>query len=204
DRGGDPDVPPDAAADRPRRTPGGQHPRDDGARGRALPVLRIRRVRRGVVRAVRSVGDARVPRIRSDGGPEARIAVRGHVPPRVRSNGGARRGGRHVRRSALGRGGIRMSDAVVARTGTAVLAETRPRRRWSPGGMAGALVLASWAGLFWFLWFSGREAFYLSTRTDWIVPIAAVLLTAPTAGRLASGRAVAPQPTAAPGWGVSG
>src|SRR4029450_5446270 len=86
---------------------------------------------------------------------------------------------------------------VVARTETAVLAETRPRRRWSPGGLAGALVLASWAGLFWFLWISGREAFYLSTRTDWIVPIAAVLLTAATVGRLASARVVAPKPIAA-------
>ncbi len=90
-----------------------------------------------------------------------------------------------------------MSDAVVARTGTAMLAETRPRRRWSPGGLAGALVLAAWAGLFWFLWISGREAFYLSTRTDWIVPIASVLLTAATVGRLASARVVAPKPLAA-------
>jgi len=90
-----------------------------------------------------------------------------------------------------------MSDAVVARTGTAVRAETRPRRRWSPGGLAGAFVLAAWAGLFWFLWISGREAFYLSTRTDWIVPIAAVLLTAATVGRLASARVVAPKPLAA-------
>src|SRR4029450_12248585 len=86
---------------------------------------------------------------------------------------------------------------VVARTETAVLAETRPRRRWSPGGLAGALVLAAWAGLFWFLWISGREAFYLSTRTDWVVPIAAVLLTAATVGRLASARVVAPKPLAA-------
>jgi hypothetical protein len=66
-----------------------------------------------------------------------------------------------------------------------------------PGGLAGAFVLAAWAGLFWFLWISGREAFYLSTRTDWIVPIAAVLLTAATVGRLASARVVAPKPLAA-------
>ena len=87
-----------------------------------------------------------------------------------------------------------MSDAVVARTGAAVLTEIGPRRRWSPGGLAGALVLAAWAGLFWFLWVSGREAFYLSTRTDWVVPIAAVLLTAATVGRLASARVVVPRP----------
>ena len=90
-----------------------------------------------------------------------------------------------------------MSDAVVARTGAAVRPETGPRRRWSPGGLAGALVLAAWAGLFWFLWISGREAFYLSTRTDWVVPVAAVLLTAATIGRLASARVVAPNPLAA-------
>src|SRR4029450_8649801 len=86
---------------------------------------------------------------------------------------------------------------VVARTGTAVRTETGPGRRWSPGGLAGALVLAAWAGLFWFLWISGREAFSLSTPTDWIVPIAAVLLTAATVGRLASARVVAPRPIAA-------
>jgi len=90
-----------------------------------------------------------------------------------------------------------MSDAVVARTGPSVREEARPRRRWSPGGIAGAAVLAAWAGLFWFLWLTGREAFYLSTRTDWVVPIAAVLLTAATVGRLASARVVAPKPLAA-------
>jgi uncharacterized repeat protein (TIGR03943 family) len=58
-------------------------------------------------------------------------------------------------------------------------------------------VLGAWAALFWFLWFTGREAFYLSTRTDWVVPVAAVLLTAATIGRLASARVVAPKPLAA-------
>lgn len=58
-------------------------------------------------------------------------------------------------------------------------------------------MLAAWAGLFWFLWFSGREAFYLSTRTDWVVPVAALLLSAATIGRLASARVVAPRPLAA-------
>ena len=63
--------------------------------------------------------------------------------------------------------------------------------------MAGTVVLAAWAALFWFLWISGREAYYLSTRTDWIVPISAVLLTVATVGRLASARIVAPKPLAA-------
>ena len=81
-----------------------------------------------------------------------------------------------------------MTDSVVARTGAPARAETGLPRRWSPGGVAGAFVLAAWAGLFWFLWVTGREAFYLSTRTDWVVPVAAVLLTAATIGRLASAR----------------
>jgi uncharacterized repeat protein (TIGR03943 family) len=90
-----------------------------------------------------------------------------------------------------------MTDSVVARTGARLRAETGPPRRWSSRGVAGAFVLAAWAGLFWFLWFTGREAFYLSTRTDWVVPVAAVLLTAATIGRLASARVVAPRPLSA-------
>lgn len=60
--------------------------------------------------------------------------------------------------------------------------------------MAGALVLAAWAVLFWFLLATGRDAFYLSTRTDWVVPVAAVLLSAAALGRLASARVSAPEP----------
>jgi uncharacterized repeat protein (TIGR03943 family) len=58
-------------------------------------------------------------------------------------------------------------------------------------------VLGAWAGLFWFLWLSGREGLYLSTRTDWVVPVAAALLTIATAGRLASARVASPEPLAA-------
>jgi putative membrane protein len=90
-----------------------------------------------------------------------------------------------------------MTDAVVARTGARATQEAAPPRRWSPTRVAGTVVLAAWAGLFWFLWVSGREAFYLSTRTDWIVPIAAVLLTAATVGRLASAKVTTPKPLAA-------
>jgi uncharacterized repeat protein (TIGR03943 family) len=90
-----------------------------------------------------------------------------------------------------------MSDAVVARTGARITQEAAPPRRWSPTRVAGTVVLAAWAGLFWFLWISGREAFYLSTRTDWVVPVAAVLLTAATIGRLASAKVTTPKPLAA-------
>jgi len=66
--------------------------------------------------------------------------------------------------------------------------------RWSPVRVAGTVVLGAWAALFWFLLTSGRDAFYLSTRTEWVVPVAAVLLTVATIGRLASARAAQPEP----------
>jgi uncharacterized repeat protein (TIGR03943 family) len=43
--------------------------------------------------------------------------------------------------------------------------------------------------LFWFLLISGRDAFYLSTRTEWVVPVAAVLLSVAAIGRIASAKA---------------
>ena len=48
------------------------------------------------------------------------------------------------------------------------------------------LVLASWAGLSWFLLLTGRTSVYLSPRTDWVVPVGAVILTLATAGRIPS------------------
>jgi uncharacterized repeat protein (TIGR03943 family) len=60
--------------------------------------------------------------------------------------------------------------------------------------VAGAIVIGTWAALFWFLWLTGRDAFYLSARTDWIVPVAAVILTAATVGRIVSARVVRPEP----------
>jgi uncharacterized repeat protein (TIGR03943 family) len=48
--------------------------------------------------------------------------------------------------------------------------------------------LAAWAGLFWFLIASERTAFYLSSRTDWVVPVGAVILTIAAVGRTLSAR----------------
>lgn len=87
-----------------------------------------------------------------------------------------------------------MSDVVVLRS--VARAESPGPRRWSRPRLAGAFVLAAWAMLFWFLWLSGRDALFLSSRTDWIVPVAAVLLTAATMGRLASARVRTPAPLA--------
>ena len=47
------------------------------------------------------------------------------------------------------------------------------RCSWSPSRVAAGLVLAAWAGLFWFLLATGRWSLYLSTRTLWVVPTGA-------------------------------
>jgi uncharacterized repeat protein (TIGR03943 family) len=65
---------------------------------------------------------------------------------------------------------------------------TATARAWSPARLAGSLVLAAWAALFWFLLLTDRDAFYLSTRTSWVVPVAAGLLTAASVGRFAASR----------------
>src|SRR6185436_15908332 len=71
----------------------------------------------------------------------------------------------------------------------------RPRDRvWSPARVGGVIVLGAWATLFWFLLLTGRDAFYLSTRTMWVVPVAAVLLTAATIGRLVTAKTRVPEP----------
>jgi putative membrane protein len=87
-----------------------------------------------------------------------------------------------------------MSGTPLARDAPAAERSLRPRRCWSPGRIAGALVLGAWAALFWFLLLSGRENLYLSTRTSWVVPVGAVLLTAAAMGRIATVRVQSPEP----------
>ncbi len=69
----------------------------------------------------------------------------------------------------------------------------RPRR-WSASRLASATVLGAWGFLFWFLLATGRSSLYLSTRTKWLIPVGAILLTATAVGRLASARARAAEP----------
>jgi uncharacterized repeat protein (TIGR03943 family) len=85
-----------------------------------------------------------------------------------------------------------MSDLALDRE----VGEIREERgsSWSAPRIAGAAVLAAWAVLFWFLLLSGRDALYLSTRTAWVVPVGALLLTAASLGRLASAHMRAPAP----------
>ena len=67
-------------------------------------------------------------------------------------------------------------------------------RHWSAAKLASAVAMAAWAGLFWWLLISGRSFFYLSERTDWVVPMGAVILTIAVAGRLWSARGPRPDP----------
>lgn len=69
-------------------------------------------------------------------------------------------------------------------------------RHWSPARVATGVMLASWAALFWFLLITGRELLYVSTRTKWVVPTGAVVLTAAAIGRLWSARTPHPEPIA--------
>jgi uncharacterized repeat protein (TIGR03943 family) len=65
-------------------------------------------------------------------------------------------------------------------------------RTWSASRIGGAAVLGAWAVLFWILFLTGRESLYLSSRTSWVVPTGAILLTAAALGRLASARVPSP------------
>lgn len=90
-----------------------------------------------------------------------------------------------------------MSDAVVTRGGVSPTRTTsRPAKAWSPSRLAGAGVLGAWAVLFWWLLLSGRQNFYLSTRTQWVVPVGAALLTLAAIGRIATARTRDPEPVA--------
>jgi putative membrane protein len=72
-----------------------------------------------------------------------------------------------------------------------VSATSTSGRAWSSGRLAAAAALGAWAGLFWFLLVSGRTYLFLSTRTAWVVPVGAIILSLATLGRLATARTAA-------------
>lgn len=77
------------------------------------------------------------------------------------------------------------------------------RKRWSPAHVATTVALGAWAALFWFLLVTGRSALYLSSRTDWVIPMGAIVLTIATAGRLATARSGSPEPLGrSRAWGI--
>jgi uncharacterized repeat protein (TIGR03943 family) len=54
----------------------------------------------------------------------------------------------------------------------------------SPSRALDCVALGSWAAAFWFLLAADRTSLYLSTRTAWVVPTGALLLTVGFLGRL--------------------
>jgi uncharacterized repeat protein (TIGR03943 family) len=62
------------------------------------------------------------------------------------------------------------------------------KRSWSPFRVGTGLLMGAWALLFWFLLVTGRWSLYVSTRTFWVVPTGAILLTIAAVGRLRSAR----------------
>ena len=66
-------------------------------------------------------------------------------------------------------------------------------RTLSPKRIASAAVLGGWAGTFWFLLAADRTALYLSSRTAWVVPVGAAILTLAFLGRVMSLRSSEPE-----------
>ena len=56
--------------------------------------------------------------------------------------------------------------------------------RWSVMRVAIGLVLLLWAVMFWTLWLTGRTYLYLSSRTAWLVPMGAIIMSVAAIGRL--------------------
>ena len=67
-------------------------------------------------------------------------------------------------------------------------------RGWNPTRVGAALVLASWATVFWTLMVTGRVSTYLSPRTAWVVPMGGVLMSIATVGALLSARSTLREP----------
>jgi len=76
---------------------------------------------------------------------------------------------------------------------SAVTAEAT-KLRWSSMRVAIGLVLLAWATMFWTLWLTGRTYLYLSSRTAWLVPLGAGIMTVAAVGRLWTARTAREEP----------
>jgi uncharacterized repeat protein (TIGR03943 family) len=76
---------------------------------------------------------------------------------------------------------------------SAVTAEAT-RLRWSAMLVAIGLVLLGWALMFWTLFLTGRTYLYLSSRTAWLVPMGAGIMTVAAIGRLWTARSAKEEP----------
>jgi uncharacterized repeat protein (TIGR03943 family) len=61
-------------------------------------------------------------------------------------------------------------------------------RKWSPARVVAGLALGAWGAVFWVLLISGRSALYVSSRTFWVIPPGAIVLTAAAIGRMVTAR----------------
>ena len=66
--------------------------------------------------------------------------------------------------------------------------------RWSAMRVAIGLVLVAWAAMFWTLFLTGRTYLYLSSRTAWLVPLGAVIMSIAGVGRLWTARTPKDEP----------
>ncbi|MGH2776206.1 MAG: hypothetical protein ACRDJT_12350 [Actinomycetota bacterium] len=91
----------------------------------------------------------------------------------------------------------------AVRTAEGLRPRERADRSICPSRVLDCLALGSWAGVFWWLLVADRTSLFLSTRTAWVVPAGAILLTVGLLGRLLSLRIDEPRPiTARSAWGV--
>jgi uncharacterized repeat protein (TIGR03943 family) len=68
--------------------------------------------------------------------------------------------------------------------------------RLSPARVVAGFALAAWAAVFWFLLLSDRSQLFVSSRTFWVIPLGAIVLSAAAIGRLATARVRRPEPLA--------
>lgn len=91
----------------------------------------------------------------------------------------------------------------AVRTAEGLRSREHAARSVCPSRVLDCLALGSWASVFWFLLLADRTSLFLSTRTAWVVPVGAILLTVGLLGRLLSVRTEEPKPiTARSAWGI--
>ncbi len=91
----------------------------------------------------------------------------------------------------------------AVRTAEGLRSSERVGRSVCPTRVLDAVALGSWAAVFWFLIIADRTSLFLSSRTAWVVPTGAILLTIGFVGRVASVRSESPAPITRRGaWGV--
>ncbi len=91
----------------------------------------------------------------------------------------------------------------AVRTAEGLRPGERAARSICPSRVLDCLALGSWAAVFWWLLITDRTSLFLSTRTAWVVPTGAILLTVGLLGRLLSLRTEeAKLITARSAWGI--